>query len=59
MCSGEASCHRSKSSSSSVWLLNAVCMCLCVDEVACVVGVVVCGVFRANPIHGVKYKEQY
>lgn len=57
-CSSEASCHRSKSSPSSVWLLNSV-QCLCVYEVACVIGVVVYGGFRANPIHGVKFKEQY
>lgn len=32
---------------------------LCVDEVACVIGVEVCGIFRANPVHGIKYEEQY
>lgn len=30
-----------------------------VDEVACVISVVVCGIFRANPVHGIKYQEQY
>lgn len=63
VCSGEPSYHRLKRSPPSVCLdlqhsqENGVC--LCVDEMACVIGVAVCGVFRANLAHGIKYEEQY
>lgn len=34
-------------------------VCLCVDEMPCVIGVAVCGAFRANLAHGIKCEEQY